>query len=101
MPNTWESKSLYTHIKVSSISGNPLQVYTPSGVNVKVATDSGSALATIAGLSIPQHDYISMSYSGTNLTGVVYKNGGVNGATLATLALTYDGNNNLLTVTKS
>lgn len=56
---------------------------------------------TIPGLAIPEHDYVSLSYSGTNLTGVVYKAGGVGGATVATLALTYDGNGNLITVTKS
>jgi hypothetical protein len=57
--------------------------------------------SVLEGLSIPTHDYISMSYTGSNLTGVVYKIGGSGGATVATLALTYDGSSNLLTVTKS
>lgn len=30
-----------------------------------------------AGLNIPSHDYVSLSYTGANLTGVVYKTGGV------------------------
>jgi hypothetical protein len=47
------------------------------------------------------YDYISCSYTGDNLTGVVFKTGGSTGTTVATLALTYDGSNNLLTVTKS
>jgi hypothetical protein len=55
----------------------------------------------MAGLNISLHDYISCSYTGSNLTGVVFKNGGSGGNTVATLTLTYDGNDNLLTVTKS
>lgn len=55
----------------------------------------------IAGLYIPQHDYVSLSYTGSNITGVVYKSGGSSGATVATLTLTYDGNNNLISVTKN
>jgi hypothetical protein len=47
------------------------------------------------------YDYISLSYTGNNLTTVVYKTGGASGTTIATLALTYDGSNNLLTVTRS
>ncbi len=36
-------------------------------------------------------DYISLSYTGDNLTGVVYKTGGAGGSTVATLALAYTG----------
>jgi hypothetical protein len=68
---------------------------------VKVSTVDGDPLAVINGLSIPEHDYISLSYTGTNLTGVVYKTGGSGGTTVATLTLTYDGNDNLISVTKS
>jgi len=53
------------------------------------------------GLNVPIHDYISCSYTGSNLTGVVFKVGGASGDTVATLALTYDGSDNLLTVTKT
>jgi hypothetical protein len=55
----------------------------------------------VPGLSIPEHDYIDLSYTGANLTGAVYKNGGPSGATVATLTLAYDGSNNLISVTKS
>lgn len=55
---------------------------------------------TMAGLNIPIHDYVGCSYTGTNLTGVVFKVGGSTGDTVATLTLTYDGGGNLLTVTK-
>ncbi len=66
-------------------------------VNVNTGT---KPVVTMAGLNIPLHDYVSCSYTGTNLTGVVFKNGGSSGNTVATLTLTYDGSNNLLTVTK-
>lgn len=81
MPNVWENNALYTHYKVSTISGQPLDI--------------------VNGLSVPEHDYIGMTYSGTTLTGVVYKEGGSGGTTVATLALVYDGSNNLISVTKS
>ena len=69
--------------------------------NTAQVTDDGALKVDIAGLDIPAHDYISLSYTGSNLTGVVYKEGGSGGTTVATLALTYDGNNNLLTVARS
>jgi hypothetical protein len=55
----------------------------------------------LTGLEIPEHDYIDLSYNGSNLTGVVYKTGGSGGTTVATLTLAYDGNDNLISVTKS
>jgi hypothetical protein len=64
-------------------------------------TDGTYAHAVVQGLEIPGHDYISMSYTGSNVTGVVYKMGGASGTTVATLTLTYDVDDNLLTVTKS
>jgi hypothetical protein len=81
MPLVRENSLLYEVIKVSTIDGDPL--------------------AVVAGLSIPEHDYIALSYTGTNLTGVVYKTGGSGGTTVATLTLAYDGNDNLISVTKS
>ena len=80
MPNVWDNDALYTHYKVSTVSGQPL--------------------ATINGLSIPEHDYIGLTYTSGNLTGVTYKNGGSSGTTVATLTLAYSGSN-LTSVTKS
>jgi hypothetical protein len=37
------------------------------------------------------YDYIALSYTGTNLTTVVYKSGGAGGTTIATLTLAYTG----------
>jgi hypothetical protein len=81
MPLVRENSLLYEVMKVSTIDGDPL--------------------AVVAGLSIPEHDYISLSYTGANLTGVVYKTGGSGGTTVATLTLVYDGNDNIISVTKS
>lgn len=55
----------------------------------------------LVGLEIPPHDYIALSYTGSNLTGVVYKEGGVSGTTVATLTLGYDGSDNLTSVAKT
>ena len=81
MPLVRENSQLYESIKVSTISGIPL--------------------AVTEGLTIPAHNYIALSYTGSNLTGVVYKTGGSGGTTVATLVLGYDGSNNLTSVTKS
>ena len=46
------------------------------------------------------YDYISLSYTGSDLTGVVYKTGGAGGTTVATLTMTYAANI-LQTVTRT
>lgn len=61
---------------------------------------NGAGVPTIQGLSIPEHDYIAFTYSGSTLTGVEYKTGGAGGTTVGSLALAYSGNT-LLSVTKS
>lgn len=58
-------------------------------------------VSSVTGLEIPKHDHIGLSYTQGNLTGVVYKLGGANGATVATLTLNYDGSSNLVSVSKS
>ena len=68
---------------------------------VEIKNDSGNPIPTLTGLEIPAHDYIDLSYTGANLTSVVYKDGGSGGTTVATLTLAYDGSNNLISVTKS
>jgi hypothetical protein len=69
---------------------------------VTLASDSpGIAnLSSIAGLSIPAHDFIALSYTGADLTGVVYKTGGSGGTTVGTLTLAYSSGA-LVSVTKS
>lgn len=45
------------------------------------------------GLVPKVYDYISLTYTGANVTGVVYKTGGSGGTTVATLTLAYSGSN--------
>jgi hypothetical protein len=47
----------------------------------------------VAGLNIPQHDYVSISYVGStnNPSQVQYREGGASGQIVATLAFTYVG----------
>ena len=50
----------------------------------------------IAGLYIPQHDYISTSPTAAPSTGtqtITYKQGGASGVTVAVLTVTYDAGN--------
>lgn len=49
---------------------------------------------SIAGFNITTpYDYISLGYTGNNITTVVYKSGGASGNTVATLTLAYSGSN--------
>jgi hypothetical protein len=59
------------------------------------------AVVAFQPLSPAEYDYISGSYTGSNLTTVVYKLGGASGTIVTTLTMTYDGSGNLLTVTRS
>jgi hypothetical protein len=74
-----------------------------SGLSTTTSLDAGtySVRQIASGLGIPKHDHITLSYTGSDLTGVVYKNGGSNGSTVGTLTLAYDGSGNLTSVTKS
>lgn len=60
----------------------------------------------IAGLYIPSHDYVALTYvSSGNGAGeiqtITYKEGGASGPTVAVLTLAYDSNNKLTSVTKA
>jgi|TARA_R100000501_G_C2573463_1_gene79435 hypothetical protein len=64
--------------------------------------DASGHLKTITSNSLvpAEYDYISLAYSGDNLTGVTYKTGGSGGTTVATLTLAYSGST-LTSVTKT
>lgn len=70
------------------------------GSEVEISNNVGNPIPTISGLSIPAHDYIALSYTGTNLSGVQYRTGGASGTIVGTLTLAYSGSN-LISVTKS
>jgi hypothetical protein len=64
--------------------------------------DGTYSLASVMfnGLVTKSYDYISLGYTGDNLTSVVYKTGGASGTTVATLTLVYSGST-LTSVTKT
>ena len=79
------------NIKTSIDTNNIIGLKDSSQNIINPAKEDGGNLEKIPGLSIPIHDYISLSYTGDNLTGVVYKTGGSTGTTVATLTLAYTG----------
>ena len=70
-------------------------VYNPTAQALDIVDVVGNSLVP------SEYDYISLSYTGSNLTGVVYKNGGASGTTASTLTLAYDGSDNLISITKT
>ena len=80
-------------VKVDS-NGNLIigEVALPTGASTSTKQDTQTTLLQgIAGLVPSQYDYIAMTYTGDNLTGVVFKVGGSNGTIVATLTLDYTG----------
>lgn len=57
-----------------------------------------NSVTTLSGLGIPPYDYIDMSYSGSNLSTVLYKVGGEYGTIVATVKLSYDEDDNIIKV---
>lgn len=54
----------------------------------KIKVNSSGELM-LSSLVPEKYDYIELSYTGSDLTGVVYKTGGASGTTVATLTLGY------------
>ena len=66
-----------------------------------VALKVNSAGEVLVSSLVPEkYDYISLGYTGSNLTSVVYKSGGASGTTVATLTLAYSGSD-LTSVTRT
>lgn len=72
----------------------------PSGALVVSDDDVLTQLETLNSLVPSAYDYISLSYSGSNVTGVVYKSGGSSGTIVSTLTIVYSGSN-ITSVTKT
>lgn len=71
-----------------------------SGTVVAHIDELEDELKTLNSLIPSLYDYIALSYTGSNLTQVVFKLGGSGGSTVSTLTLAYTGAR-LDTVTKS
>jgi hypothetical protein len=83
---------------INNVSGT---VSLPTGASTAAnQATANTFLSGIAGLVPTAYDYISLSYTGSDLTGVVFKTGGSGGTTVATLTLAYSGVN-LISVTKT
>lgn len=93
---------------------HPLRVDADENLKVTVVGGSGGgtvdqgapgALAwpvlNLAQLVPVAFDSVVLSPTGTNPTTILYKTGGIGGTTVATLALTYDANNNVQTVMRT
>lgn len=99
-------------VEIKNDAGNPIPTApnvqqgggatTANTLRVTLATDGPGVanLSSIAGLAIPAHDHIALSYTGSNLTGVTYRTGGSGGTIVGTLTLAYSGSN-LISVAKS
>lgn len=92
------SYELAEHAKINNVHGKKVFNVGPSGFVAEVSSDGS---IPVSGLVTASYDYISLSYTSSNLTGVIFKTGGSTGTTVATLTLDYDGSNNLISVTKS
>ena len=74
-----------------------------SGTNYVPLVDSNGyqLIRSLGDLVNVAYDYIALTYTGSNLTGIVYRISGASGTIVVTLTLGYDGSNNLSTVTKT
>jgi len=90
-----DANRIPTLIGVSNSDGlTPLLLYVDPATNRLLVNSniSGNVDVNVLTNLIPTaYDYISLSYTGDNLTGVVYKTGGSTGTTVATLTLAYTG----------
>ena len=84
-----------------SLGVKKVMPYGWDGTNaVAVKTNSAGELM-MSSLTPEKYDYLSFSYTGSNLTGIVFKTGGAGGTTVATLTLGYDGSNNLTSIART
>ena len=88
-------------VEGNEVHSDVVNVSDSAGNLINPAKEDGN-LSYVVGMAIPKYDYIEMSYdTNGNLTQTVYKQGGSSGTTVATLSMSYDANNNLISVAKS
>jgi len=88
------SQSLQHPRKISEIASGEIENWVSSDGGTtwyaQKGDTSGRAI-TVSGLVPHEYDYISLSYTESNLTGVTYRVGGAAGSIVATLVLAYTG----------
>ena len=76
-----------------------------SGTDARALVDTTGALKVndaIANSLVPAvYDYITMSYSGSDMSQAVFKDGGSGGSTVSTLDMVYDTAGNMTSVAQS
>ena len=82
----WDTGSLAWVVWDGSLTTGALTIG-----KVDQGTGGVSAWLTKAGFAIAGYDYVSLGYTGSNLTTVVFKSGGAGGTTINTLTLAYTG----------
>jgi hypothetical protein len=80
-------------VTIRRINGNTYQ-------EVAVVAAGSSPLSVAEGLSIPEHDHITLAYTDGSLTTVTYRVGGGGGTVVATLTLGYT-NGDLTTIARA
>ena len=98
-----DGKKFYTAMMQAYASGGGgggLPFITTSGTRREALVGDDGTLLAESHLVTGQYDYIGLSYTGSDLTGVVYKNGGASGTVVSTLTLGYTGSD-LTSVTKT
>jgi hypothetical protein len=101
---TWASPILTVATSTSGHSDtDQLELFWDDGLNqanTALQAAGNASLSSIdgkiaSGLGIPQHDFEGYTYTGSNVTQIVYKTGGAGGTTVATVNFAYDANNRI------
>lgn len=105
LPDDGQGKRLRTdlvgavHTQIQKVSNSSGTVINPAKEDGNLA-DVKTELQKLNSLVPAVYDYVLLSYTGSNLTSVVFKTGGASGSVVSTLTLAYTGSN-LTSVTKS
>jgi len=89
--------------KISSIDSGEIENWVSSDGGTTwhpIKSDDSGRMEILGGLIPHAYDFMSLSYDGANLIGVVYKSGGSGGDVVATLTLAYSGSA-LTSITKT
>lgn len=78
-------------VNKQTVANNPLGSFPVA--DVKRLSDNAKIQIITSGLSIPDYDWFECTYSGNNLTGVIFYVGGSGGTVIGELNFTYSGRN--------